>query len=166
MLGEGVDARFGFRPSWRTVDFAQVRFHIDLDRGSDLVEHVDGFVHPTALVAGAREDLLERLPQAETAVANGEVWSNCEPSPLDIDEQFPPALRAFAYADLEADQLFATLRRCPDHDQYALGMRLHACLQVNPVRPDVDIAPSREVALLPRIVFHLPLGRQAGDHRR
>src|SRR5579872_6205476 len=76
LLGEGVDGYFGFRSGWCTVDFAEVGLHVDLDRGSDLVEHVDDFVHPTALVAGDREDLLERLPQAETAVANGKLWSN------------------------------------------------------------------------------------------
>src|SRR6516164_11486971 len=73
-VGEGVDSRFSFRAGWRAVDLAQVGLHVDLDRESDLVQHVHRFVHPAALVPSARKDLLERLPQAETTVTDGEVW--------------------------------------------------------------------------------------------
>jgi hypothetical protein len=49
-------------------------------------------VHPTALVARAREDLLERLPQAETTVTDDEVWCHRKPTPLDVDEEGSTAI--------------------------------------------------------------------------
>jgi hypothetical protein len=44
--------------------------HVELNREGDLVQHVGGLVNPTALVPGALEDLFDRLPEAERAVAD------------------------------------------------------------------------------------------------
>src|SRR6202042_1205504 len=44
------------------------------------------------------------------------------------------------------------------------GAVFHARLQVDPARPNVHVTPPREVALLPSIVFGLPLRRQPRDH--
>src|SRR5512133_965685 len=56
---------------WRAVDLAEVRLHVDLDRESDLVQHVGGLVNPTALVPGAWKDLLDRFqkPSAPSPTA-------------------------------------------------------------------------------------------------
>jgi hypothetical protein len=42
-------------------------------------------VNPTPLVSGARKDLLDRLPEAERAVADREVRRNLEPTLLDVE---------------------------------------------------------------------------------
>jgi hypothetical protein len=47
-------------------------------------------------VSGARKDLLDRLPEAERAVADREVGRNLEPTLLDVDEKLAPALCAFS----------------------------------------------------------------------
>jgi len=104
-------------------------------------------VNPTALVAGPRKDLLDRLPGSERAVADGQVRRDLEPAPLDVEEEFTPALRALAHPGLEADEI-------------------HAGLQVDPVRPHIDVASRREIALVPGVVFGLPLRRRSRDHRR
>src|SRR5512147_1610347 len=91
-VGEPVDRCLGRRACWRAADLAEVRLHVDLDRESDLVQHVGGFVNPTALVPGAWKDLLDRLPEAEPAVADGQVRRDFEPTSLDVDEELPPAL--------------------------------------------------------------------------
>ena len=54
---------------------------INLNREGDLVQHVGGFVNPTALVAGAWKDLLDRLPEAERAIPDGQVGRDLEPTP-------------------------------------------------------------------------------------
>src|SRR6267378_501982 len=79
------------------VNRAKVGLHIDLNREGDLVQHVGGLVNPTALVPGAREDLFDRLPEAERAVADREVRRNLEPTLLDVDEELTPALRTLAH---------------------------------------------------------------------
>ena len=109
---EHLDRGLGRRACRRPVDLAEVDLHVDLDRSRDLVQHVGGLVNPTSLVAGDGEDLLDRLPEAERAVADGEVRCNREPTPLDIDEELTPALGALAHPGLKADEFLpAGLRR-------------------------------------------------------
>lgn len=60
-----------------------------------------------------------------------------------VDQQLPPALCAFPLAHLEADQLLLALGRRADQHEPALGLRLHARLQVDTVRPHADIPPGR-----------------------
>src|SRR5579863_8817069 len=103
-FGEHVDRRLGCRAGRRTVNLTKVCLHVDLDREGNLVQHVGGLVNPTALVPGARKDLLDRLPEAERAVADRDVRRDLEPPLLDVNEEFTPALRALADSSLEADK--------------------------------------------------------------
>src|SRR6056297_414698 len=89
-----------------------------------------------------------------------------EATGLDVDQELPPALRALAQADLEADQLLPAFRRGSENDQHALGLRLHAGLQVDAVGPDADVSAGREIAALPAVVLRLPLPGQARDDGR
>ena len=66
-------------------------------------------MNPTPLVSGARKDLLDRLPEAERAVADREVWCNLEPTLLDVDEKLAPALCVLTYPGLEADEFLLAL---------------------------------------------------------
>ena len=65
---------------------------------------------------------------------------------------------------MEADELFLPLRSGADHDEDALRLGLHPGLEVDAVRPDVDVATRREIAVLPALVLRLPLGREPRDH--
>jgi hypothetical protein len=67
-------------------------------------------VNPTALVPGARKDLLDCLPEAERTITDREVRRDLEPTLLDVDEELTPALRALAYPSLEADELVGKSR--------------------------------------------------------
>src|SRR5690606_22310678 len=84
---------------------------------------------------------------------------------LQVNEQFTPALRTFAHADLEADQFLPAFRRRPYEDQHAGGIVLHARLKIDAVGPDVDIVAGRQVAGLPADIVTLPLLLQAPDRR-
>ena len=75
-------------------------------------------------------------------------------------------LRAIAHPDVEADEFLLALGRGPENDQHARGLRLHPGLQIHAVRPDVDVAPGREVAALPAVVLLLPLAGQPRDDVR
>src|SRR6185436_1750895 len=90
------------------VNLAKVDLHVDLNREGNLVQDVGGLVNPTALVPGARKDLLDCLPEA--AITDRELTL------LDVDEELTPALRALAYPSLEADEfLLALWRRADQH---------------------------------------------------
>jgi hypothetical protein len=64
---------------------------------ANLVQHIGGLVNPTAMVPGAGKDLLDRLPEAERAVADREVGCDLKTTPPDVDEEFAPALRALPH---------------------------------------------------------------------
>src|SRR6516162_7010201 len=165
-VSEHIDRYLGRRAGWRAVDLAKVDLHVDLDREGDLVQYVGGLVNPTPLVSGARKDLLDRLPEAERAVADREVRRNLEPTLLHVDEKLAPALCVLTYPGLEADEFLLALGCCADQHQHALGGFFHSGLQIDPVRPHVHVSPRREVALLPGVVICLPFCCQPRDHRR
>ena len=98
-------------------------------------------MNPTALVPGAREDLFDRLPEAERAVANREVRRNLEPPLLDVDEELTPALRTLAHPGLEADEFLLALGCRADQHQHAFGSLFHPSLQVDAVGPHVHVSP-------------------------
>ncbi|MGY4286310.1 hypothetical protein ACVWXO_005530 [Bradyrhizobium sp. LM2.7] len=164
-LGEGADRRFGGRPVRRPVDFAQVLLHVGLDRERDLVQDVYGLVHPAALVPCAGKDLVERLPEAERAVANGNFRGDLQPALLHVDQELTPALRALPDADLKANQFLLAFRRRADQHQHAFAVVFHARLQEDAIGPHIHIASRRQIALLPALILALPLGRQPGDDR-
>jgi hypothetical protein len=112
------------------------------------------------------EHLLQRLPKAERAIADSEFGRDRQATGLQPDQELPPALGTLAGADLEADQFLLAFRRGADDHQHALGLRLQACLQVDAVGPDVDVASRRQIPLLPAFVVGLPVALQPGDHRR
>ena len=100
-------------------------------------------LQPTSLVTRAREDLLDRLPKAESAVTNRNFRGHIQPAAFQVDEQLAPALGAFSNADLEADEFFLALRRRAEQHQHAVAMLFHAGLQVNAVGPGVDLVARR-----------------------
>src|SRR5437899_11153830 len=109
LVGEHINGRFGCRAGRRTVNFTKVCLHVYLDREVNFVQHVGSLVNPTALVPGTRKNLLDCLPEAECAVADREVGRDLDPALLDVDEEFTPALCAFAHPGLEADQFLLAL---------------------------------------------------------
>src|ERR1019366_9389490 len=110
------------------------------------------------------EYFVERLPEAERAIANSNLWRDRKATRLQIHEQFFPALRALPHTRLKAEQLLPAFRRGADEHQHAFSLRLHTRLQIDAVRPDINIAPGRQIALLPELVFVLPLALQPRDH--
>src|SRR6266536_3725837 len=88
-------------------------------------------VHPTSLMLRGGEDLVERLPEAEPAVTDGEFRGDREPTAFRLDEQFAPALRAFPHADPEESHKH--LRRPPpDCRRVRIGSgrkKSHRCKQ-------------------------------------
>src|SRR5215213_7237897 len=112
-------------------------------------------------VVGDTSSRAFQKPSAPSPVAS----SGATAKPRAFDQQLPPALRALAHADLEAQELLLALGRRADQHQHALGLRLHARLQVDAVCPDIHVAPGRQVAPLPARIVHLPFVPQPCDHR-
>src|ERR1019366_4332059 len=88
-LGECRYRGFRCRPIRRQPDFAQVFVCIGLNGLWKLVENVQRLVQPAALVTRRREGLVESFPEAERAVADGDLWRDQQAPRLQIDEQIP-----------------------------------------------------------------------------
>src|SRR5471032_2338883 len=123
-------------------------------------------MHPASLVPRSGKHLVERLPEAERTVTNGDFRSDLQSPSFHIDEQFAPALRAFPNANLETDQFLLTLRRSPDQHQHAFAVVFHASLQEYTVGPHIQVSARRQIPLLPMPILALPLRCQTGNHRR
>ena len=121
-----------------------------------LVQDVGGLVHPAALAARLRPHFLDRLPEAERAVGDRELGRHRKPAPFEVEEQFPPGLRALAHAVDEADKFLLAFGRGADDDQQALRGVLEPGLHVDAVDPEVDVALGREIALAPARVLVRP----------
>jgi hypothetical protein len=89
-----------------------------------------------------------------------------EPTPLQIEQQTAPVVRAFPRPIGEADQFLPAFRRRADQHENALLFVFEPRLEMDAVGPDVDITLRREVALLPLGVIVLPSLLQAADRRR
>src|ERR1700682_3078996 len=123
-------------------------------------------MHPASLVPRSGKDLVERLPEAECTVTNGDFRSDLQSPSFHIDEKFAPALRAFPNANLEADEFLLALRRSPNQHQHAFAVVFHPSLQEYTVGPHIQVSSRRQIPLLPMPVLALPLCRQTGNHRR
>jgi hypothetical protein len=127
-------------------------------------------MHPASLFSRLWPDLADRFPKPERAVGYGDLGRNRQTPALEIEQQGSPVVSALARTVGKAEQLLLALRRGADDNQDALRLVLQTRLQVDAVRPDVDIPLGRQVALAPSLVFVDPdvlqscngRGRQAG----
>ena len=120
---------------------------------------------PATLAARLRPHFLDRLPEAERAVGNREFGADRKPTPLEIEEQLPPGLRALAHAVDEPDEFLFALRRGANDDQQALRVVLQASLHVDAIGPEVDVALGGEVTLAPACVLVRPGVLEPPDRR-
>src|SRR5262252_1895767 len=109
--------------------------------------------------------LFDRLPESERAIGDRELGANRQPTPLQIEEQFPPRLRTLTHTVGEADKLLPALGCGSDDDEQALRGVFQTGLHVNAVDPEVDVAFGREIALAPARVLLGPRLLEASNGR-
>jgi hypothetical protein len=76
-----------------------------LETLGELVQHVSRLVHPTALMACLAVDFGERLPQAQSAIADGELGTDLQPLVLEPRQDLQPALLRLPEAVLATNSL-------------------------------------------------------------
>src|SRR5262249_4205667 len=100
--------------------------------------------------------LFDGLPKAKRAIGDRQLGANRQATPLQIEEQFPPRLRTFAYTVAEADKLLPALGCGSNDDQQALRAVFETGLHMNTIGPEVNVAFGREIALAPARVLLRP----------
>ena len=110
-----------------------------------------------SLLLGLGPDLVQRLPEAERPVAGGELGIEREAVLVTAtQQQLAPALGARAKTVLDREQLLAAAPVGADQHQQALPLVLEPWREVDPIRPEIDVASGRQVTLLPALVLLLP----------
>jgi hypothetical protein len=71
----GVKSGFGVLPGLRHPDVVQRALGLGVQAVRQLVEDIGGLVHPATLRSRGRPQLVERLPEAERTVADGQLRS-------------------------------------------------------------------------------------------
>ncbi len=127
-------------------------------------QHVRRLVHPAALLARAGEDLTQRRPEAERAVADRQL-RGLHAAPAQVPQQVEPGLRVLAVAVLHGHQFLAAVGTHPQQHQAAQPVLLEAHVEVHAVRPEVDVVDPAQAALPPAVVLGLP-GLREPPHGR
>ena len=120
-------------------------------------------MEPAPLLLRRSEHLAQGRPEAERAVADGQLGIVLQAAALEIEQHLAPALGAFAKAVGHGQQFLAAVFVRSDDHQNALFFLSHPRLEVNAIRPDVEEAPAAEIALLPSFVVCPPIGLQPRD---
>jgi hypothetical protein len=116
-------------------------------------------------MAGSREHLCERLPQARRAVADDQLGI-AHAATAAVAQQVGPRLGRLPQALGQRDQFLGAVQPHTHQHQNA-GVRLpEPDLGVHPVRPHIHVVAVGEVALLERGMVVLPLLRQPGHGSR
>ena len=124
-------------------DIVQVGLDLGLHGFRHIVQNIGRFVNPATLLAGRRKHFSKRRPETQSVVANRQQRCIGETTRFQINQKLRPALGAFPIAGDKAHQFLLALRCGPDNDQHTLALILHARLEIDPIGPDINIAPGR-----------------------
>jgi len=162
-LDEEVEGNLRVGLRLRLPDDVQVLLRPGLDRLRHRIEDVGRPVHPAALFPGRAERLAQCSPEAQGAVADGQVWRMGKSPALQVEQDFAPALRALAVSVHQAEHLPAAPFVGTDHDQDALLLLGHARPEAYAVGSDADEAPGAEVAATPAFAIRPPVRLEPRD---
>ena len=163
---KGVHGYKGLLPGIGPVDVMDLLLGPGLCPLRHLVEDIGCLMYPAALFLRIGVYLPQCGPEAETPVADGEIGPVHKTSLLQIGQQLHPGELAFPVTVEDADKLLGAVLSGADDDEHALLSVLRVLqshVEVDPVRPEVDISPALEGTLRPLPVFILPLSFKPHD---
>ncbi len=111
-----------------------------------LVQDIRRFVHPTTLRPRLRPHFIDRLPEAERTIGDGELRPDRQTAPLKIEQQLFPGLRALADAVGEPDEFLLSFRCGADDHEQTLRVIFKPSLDVDAIDPKVNISLGRQIA--------------------
>ena len=144
-----IECGLGVLLGLRHPDILQFPLGLCLQALWQPVQDIRRFVHPTALCSRLRPHLIDRLPEAERPIGDGELRGDCETAPLEIEQQLLPGLHALADAVGKPNQFLLAFGGGTDDHEQALRIIFEPGLDVDAIGPDVDISLGRQVAIAP-----------------
>ena len=134
-------------PGLRHPDVLQCALGLWLQALWQPVQDIRSFVHPAALRSCLRPHLLDRLPEAERSISDSELWVDRQTTPLEIEQQLIPGLRALADAVGKPNQFLLAFGGGADDHEQALRVVFEPSLDVDAIGPDVDVPLGGQVAI-------------------
>src|SRR5271170_6138497 len=86
---------------------------------------------------------IDRLPEAQRPVGDGELRPCCQTAPLEIEQQLLPGLRALADAVGKPDEFLLAFGGGADDHEQTLRVIFEPGLDVDAIGPEVDISLGR-----------------------
>src|SRR5581483_7505761 len=160
LIAQSLALRLGVRGPHRMEASPGLR----LEPFRELVLHVQDAVIPAPLVLGRREHLVERGPEPEPTIADGQERRR-EPPIAEVPEQLLPALLAFAVAELQGQELLRAVLAGSNDGQEGRLVLLAAHSQVDAIRPHIRVLMRPERSLRPGLVLLGPMLLEP-HHRR
>jgi hypothetical protein len=117
------------------------------------------------LFAGLGEHLPKRPPQPQRPVADHD-HRRPHATPAKVAQQLGPRIAGLALAVGDRHQLLGAVGAYPHDHQAAQPTLVQADVEVDAIRPAVDVVPVGQAASQERLPFGLPLDGQPADHRR
>src|SRR5271155_4888791 len=148
-FGEAIECSLGSLPGLRHPDVLQRT----LQALWQLVQDIRCFVHPTALRTRLRPHLIDRFPEAERPIGDGELRSGRQTAPLEIKQQLLPELRALADAVCKTDEFLLAFGCGTDDHEQTLRVIFEPSRRVDAIDPEVNISLGRQIAIEPAGVF-------------
>ena len=118
---------------------------------------------PAALLARGGEDIPQSRPEPERAISDSKPRSQCKAALLQAAEQVAPALRVLSEPVHDPQNIFLAILVSADNHQHTLAIAVETWCEVDPVRPNVDVALARQVTLAPGLILVPPRRLQARD---
>src|SRR5204863_4367107 len=118
-----------------------------------------------ALRPRLRPHLIDRLPESERPVGDGELRRDCQTAPAEIEQQLLPGLRALADAVGKPDEFLLAFGCGADDHEQTLRVIFEPGLDVDAIDPEVNVSLARQIAIEPAGVFVGPGLLQAPNGR-
>jgi hypothetical protein len=110
---------------------------------------------------GGRVDLRERGPEAQGSIAGGQHRGFADSPALEVVKHLQPGDLRLAFPVVDGHQFLGSVRQGTDQDQEARPVIGESDVEVDAVRPQVDVAFAGEIPFVPPLVILLPTLAQA-----
>src|SRR5690606_4649407 len=101
----------------------------------------------------------------ERSISNRQLW-RAHAAPLQLTQHGAPAFSRFAETILDRDQLLRAIRSSAENHQCAETILFQTNVEVNTIRPDIDVVAIAQVPRAERLVLVHPARQQLADVAR
>jgi len=147
-------------------DVLQIHLRLFVQGFGHGTQNVRRLVDPASLLARVGKDLAQCRPEPKRAVADSQFRGHRQAALLQSLQQVAPAVRVLAEPVRDRQDILLAVFVSADNHQHTLAIAVQAGCEVDPIRPDVDIALGLQIALAPGLVLVPPGRLQARDGRR